>query len=231
MPVMFASGGDPRCKSALRWRVTRATVSLLVALLMGIAVPTMSGISMRTAHAASVVATTDSWPTFMHDNQRTGASADTTLSTSNAAQLGKVWSFLTGGMIASQPAVVNGVVYVGSWDGYEYALDATTGAMLWKTFLGTTTASPTCFPSQMGISSSATVQNGVVYVGGGDAYWYALDATTGAVLWKVYTGDNSATGGHYNWSSPLIYNGYAYIGIASVGDCPLVQGQLLQVSL
>ncbi|HET8907219.1 MAG TPA: PQQ-binding-like beta-propeller repeat protein, partial [Ktedonobacterales bacterium] len=231
MPAMFASGGDPRCKSALRWRVARATVSLLVALIMGIAVPTMSGIGMRTAHAASVVATTDSWPTFMHDTQRTGASVDTTLSTSNASQLGKAWSFLTGGMIASQPAVVNGVVYVGSWDGYEYALNASTGAMLWKTFLGTTTASPTCFPSQMGISSSATVQNGVVYVGGGDAYWYALDATTGAVLWKVYTGDNSATGGHYNWSSPLIYNGYAYIGIASVGDRPLVQGQLLQVSL
>src|SRR5260221_8959475 len=26
-------------------------------------------------------------------------------------------------------------------------------------------------------------------------------------------------------------DGYAYIGIASVGDCPLVQGQLLQVDL
>jgi outer membrane protein assembly factor BamB len=83
----------------------------------------------------------------------------------------------------------------------------------------------------MGVSSTATVLNGIVYVGGGDAYWYALDATTGAVLWKVYTGDNSATGGHYNWSSPLLYNGYAYIGVASVGDCPLVQGQLLQVNL
>jgi len=184
------------------------------------------------AHAtASATPVTDSWPTYMHDNQRTGASSDTTLSTSNAAQLGKLWSYQTGGMIAAQPAVVNGVAYVGSWDGYEYALNAATGALLWKTFVGTTTASSTCFPSQMGISSSATVENGVVYVGGGDAYWYALDATTGAVLWKVYTGDNSAAGGHYNWASPLIYSGYAYIGIASVGDCPLVQGQLLQVSL
>src|SRR5467141_809808 len=40
-----------------------------------------------------------------------------------------------------------------------------------------------------------------------------------------------ATVVHYNWSSPLIYNGYAYIGVASFGDCPLVQGQLLQVDL
>ncbi|HEV8193657.1 MAG TPA: PQQ-binding-like beta-propeller repeat protein, partial [Ktedonobacterales bacterium] len=192
----------------------------------------MNGPGVVGAYAAGSAATaTDSWPMYMHDNQRTGASADATLSPSNAAQLGKLWSYQTGGMIASQPAVVNGVVYVGSWDGYEYALNATTGAMLWRTFLGTTTASPTCFPSQMGISSSAAVEDGVVYVGGGDAYWYALDAATGTVLWKVNTGDNSATGGHYNWSSPLIYNGYAYIGIASVGDCPLVQGQLLRVSL
>jgi hypothetical protein len=51
------------------------------------------------------------------------------------------------------------------------------------------------------------------------------------VLWKVFTGDNSTTSGHYNWASPLIYNGYAYIGVTSYGDCPLVQGQLLQVSL
>jgi outer membrane protein assembly factor BamB len=75
------------------------------------------------------------------------------------------------------------------------------------------------------------VLNGVVYVGGGDSYWYALDSSTGSVLWRVNTGDNSARGGHYNWSSPLIADGYAYIGVASFGDCPLVQGQLLQVSL
>ncbi len=217
---------------ALHSLLTRSALSLLIAVVLGVALPAMNGASLASAHAAaSAAATIDSWPMYMHDNQRTGASADNTLSPSNAAQLGKLWSYQTGGMVASQPAVVNGVVYVGSWDGYEYALNAATGAVLWKTFLGTTTASPTCFPSQMGISSSAAVENGVVYVGGGDAYWYALDATTGTVLWNVYTGDNSATGGHYNWSSPLIYNGFAYIGIASVGDCPLVQGQLLRVSL
>jgi outer membrane protein assembly factor BamB/regulation of enolase protein 1 (concanavalin A-like superfamily) len=81
------------------------------------------------------------------------------------------------------------------------------------------------------VSSAPAVLNGVVYVGGGDSNWYALDASTGAVLWTVPTGDNSAAGGHYNWSSPLIVNGFAYIGIASLGDCPLVQGQLLQVNL
>ena len=133
-------------------------------------------------------------------------------------------------MIAASPAIVNNVVYVGSWDGYEYALNATSGALLWKTFLGQTT-DPVCDPALSGVTSGATESGGVVYVGGGNAYWYALSAATGAVLWDVYTGDNSQAGAHYNWSSPLIANGYAYIGIASNCDNPLVQGQLLQVSL
>src|SRR5438132_3660588 len=170
------------------------------------------------------------WPTFLADNQRSAASADTTLSPANAGQLASLWSYKTGGVVAASPTVVDGVVYVGSWDGNEYALDAATGAVKWQTPLGTTSA-PGCSPPSAGISSAATVQNGVVYVGGGDANWYALDAATGTVLWSVFTGDNSPSGGHYNWSSPLIYNGFAYIGVSSLGDCPLVQGQLLMVDL
>jgi len=178
-----------------------------------------------------LLTTAGDWPSYLHDGQSTAANGDeTTLSPSNAGRLAKLWTFKTGGKIASSPTVVNGVVYVGSWDGYEYALNATTGALAWRTYLGVTSA-PNCNPTSAGVTSVAAVQHGVVYVGGGDAYWYALDASTGAVLWKVYTGDNSASGGHYNWASPLLSNGYAYIGIASFGDCPLVQGQLLQVSL
>ncbi|GEM_PF-2096326 len=187
--------------------------------------------AMLVIFSAALLMMASDWPTYLHDPQRTAASDETTLSSSNAAQLVQRWSFKTGGVVAASPTVVSGTVYVGSWDGNEYALDAATGAMKWKTYLGVTTANPKCFPATAGVSSTATVQNGAVYVGGGDAYWYALDATSGAVLWRVYTGDNSATGGHYNWSSPLIYNGYAYIGIASMADCPVVPGQLLQVSL
>lgn len=174
----------------------------------------------------------EDWPTYLHDAQLQSANqTDTIIGTGNSGQLVKKWSFVTGGPIAAGATVVGGVAYVGSWDGYEYALDAGTGALIWKTFLGITTGNPICSPPKAGVTSTATVQNGVVYLGGGDSNWYALDAATGAVLWTVPTGDNSATGGHYNWSSPLIYNGFAYIGIASMGDCPLVQGQLLQVNL
>ena len=170
------------------------------------------------------------WPTYLHDVQRTSASTETILNPANASTLKQKWSVKTGGPIAASPTEVGGIVYVGSWDGNEYAFDGISGAQKWKTNLGLTN-DPPCHPPTLGITSAAAVQGGVVYVGGGDAFWYALDAATGAVLWKVFTGDNSQTGAHYNWSSPLIVNGAAYIGIASNCDNPLVQGQLLKVDL
>lgn len=171
----------------------------------------------------------DDWPMYLHDIQRTATDGEVILAPSNASRLSRQWAFKTGGGIAATPIVSKGTVYVGSWDGYEYALDAVTGFMKWRTYLGQTTAN--CDPALIGVTSSAEVVDNVVYVGGGDSYWYALDAYTGAVLWKVYTGDNSADKGYYNWSSPLIYKGYAYIGIASNCDNPLVRGALLKVDL
>lgn len=198
----------------------------LVALVAGVVGP---GSFASPAVVAAAGSTTD-WPTYLHDTSRTAASTETILTPAAAPNLRPLWTYKTGGMIAASATVVGGVAYVGSWDGYEYALNATTGALIWKTYLGLTVV-PACSPPQLGVSSTPAVVNGAVYVGGGDSNWYALNASTGAVLWSVPTGDNSPTGGHYNWSSPLIVGNSAYIGIASVGDCPLVAGGMLRVDL
>jgi outer membrane protein assembly factor BamB len=180
---------------------------------------------------AGATASSQDWPMFLHDVARSNATTDATLSVTNAALFRLSWKYLTGAPIATSVSVVGTTAFVGSWDGNEYALNTSTGTLVWKTFLGITTDSG-CNPAKFGITSSAAVVNGVLYVGGGDAYWYALDAGTGAVLWKVFTGDNTAgTGAHYNWSSPLVVNGFAYIGVSSNCDNPLVQGQLLKVDL
>ncbi len=65
------------------------------------------------------------------------------------------------------------------------------------------------------------------FVGGGDASFYALNANTGAIIWKTSLGTSPA---HFIWSSPAFYNGSIYIGLASLGDCPLVQGKLFKLS-
>ena len=208
-----------------------AAVRLLFALLL-VAAGTIPGSVFLPVAAAPQVAAASAtdWPMYLHDSSLSAASTETILTPAAAPNLRPAWTFKTGGMIAASATVVGGVAYVGSWDGYEYALNATTGAQIWKTYLGITTA-PACSPPALGVSSIPAVVGGVVYLGGGDSNWYALNASTGAVLWTVPTGDTSATGGHYNWASPLIVGNSAYIGIASLGDCPLVQGQLLRVDL
>jgi outer membrane protein assembly factor BamB len=136
------------------------------------------------------------------------------------------WRFTTGDTIAATPAVGAGRVFIGSWDGYEYALDEATGSQAWRTFLGRTLGP--C--DALGVTSSPLLTlDGRAYLGGGDDKWYALDLATGAPLWSIPTGSTSS--GYYNWSTPAALNGFAYVGIASRCDSPLVQGKLLRVNL
>ena len=44
----------------------------------------------------------------------------------------KRWEFTTGNVVASSPVVVDGKVFVGSFDNQTYALNADTGALVWK---------------------------------------------------------------------------------------------------
>ena len=210
----------------------RRGAALLAAGVLGLAPLTAVPAAAVTAAARTAAAAPASqdWPTYLQNAARANATTDASLAAAGAPNLALDWTYQTGGPIATSASVVGTTAYVGSWDGYEYAINTANGALIWKTYTGITT-DPGCNPATIGITSAAAVVNGAVYVGGGGPYFYALDAGTGAILWQVYTGDNSQTGAHYNWSSPLVVNGYAYIGIASNCDNPLVQGQLLQVPI
>jgi parallel beta-helix repeat protein len=104
-----------------------------------------------------------------------------------------VWSYATGSLVLSSPAVVNGVVYLGSYDDSVYALNATTGALVWS------------YATGGAVISSPAVVNGVVYVGSDDGNVYALDAATGALVWSYATGSLVL-------SSPAVVNGVVYVG-------------------
>jgi outer membrane protein assembly factor BamB len=104
------------------------------------------------------------------------------------------WSYTTDDEVYSSPAVADGVVYVGSADGFVYAFDALTGDLIWSRDLG--------YP----VYSSPAVADGVVYVGCDDNYVYALDATNlGVILWRFMTYDDVE-------SSPAVADGVVYVG-------------------
>ncbi|MFI5414333.1 MAG: PKD domain-containing protein [Candidatus Lutacidiplasmatales archaeon] len=182
------------------------------------------------ARAGAASSLGGNWSTYLQNPGRTAANlAERTLSPANATQLAIEWKIKSNGSDFGSPTVVNGTVYAGSWDGYESAMNATTGHILWRTYLST---DPNCsWGSPMGVAGNAAVWNGTVFVGGGNDYWYALNATNGTVDWKVKVTDTTPAGGGYNWASPLLFHGFEYIGLASCIDSPLVQGRLLMVNL
>ena len=187
-----------------------------------------SGLPATQTPGQSSAVRTDDWPMYMHDGARSGFNpGEIRLSPDNAASLKLVWKHRLGegNVLAAQPIVNGDTLYVGSWDGYLYALSTADGSLKWKAYLGQT-HSRLCTPDTAGITSAPAVTDKALYIGGGDEYLYALNPQNGAVLWKFKTGDNSETGGAYNWASPLVYNGRVYTGIASFCDHPFVQGMI-----
>jgi outer membrane protein assembly factor BamB len=188
------------------------------------------------AQSASSAGSSD-WPTFLSDHGHDGYnSAETVINPTSAPGLHPHWIVSAGSTISTQPVVANGTIYWGSWDGYEHATNLN-GGQLWATNLGQTVdTNPACSPTSAGVASTATVASvsvkgtvtPVVFVGGGNAHFYALNATTGAIIWQRVLGTSPS---HFIWSSPTVYNGSVYVGVASFGDCPQVQGQLIQMSV
>jgi polyvinyl alcohol dehydrogenase (cytochrome) len=216
-----------RFKHAIKRRELFGAVFVMLALLMiGIA----SLFSLWRTHAASPA----TWTTYMGNNAHSGYSLDTQLNASNAARLKVLWKYKAGGAINTQPIVANNTLYWGAWDGNEYASDLQ-GKVLWKTYLGTTTPeNPQCSPSKAGVASTATVAqiplNGinraVLLLGGGDSSFYALDASSGKIIWRTALGGANTM----IWDAPAVYNGSVYIGLSSYGDCPLTPGKLVQLN-
>jgi len=128
------------------------------------------------------------WPMFHHDLSHTGYSDSPAPNTNQT-----LWKYTTDGIVDSSPAVVDGKVYVGSWDNNTYCLDALTGSLIWNYTTG----------GHVAVSSPA-VADGKVYVGSYDCNVYCLDASTGALIWNYRTGDEV-------WSSPTVAGNKVYV--------------------
>jgi outer membrane protein assembly factor BamB len=122
----------------------------------------------------------------------------------------EVPSKVTDGLTASSPTIAGALLYIGSSDGYVYALDATGDLVtVWRTRIASDAAGTPVAgvdTSSIDVSSSPAVANGVVYIGSPDHNLYALNATSGKILWKYETGDA------ISFSSPAVANGIVYIG-------------------
>jgi uncharacterized protein (TIGR03437 family) len=171
------------------------------------------------------------WTMYLGDPAHSSyLSAETDLNPTNLSQLQQLWRVNVGAPVASGVTFSGGTLFFGAWDGYLYSVNGATGDVLWRTFLGMVPApsEADCQPS-IGVTAQPVVNGDVVYAGGGDSAVYALDRSSGNILWRTPLADPQS--GAYLWSSLLLDNGAIYIGIASLGDCPLVRGAVARISL
>lgn len=173
------------------------------------------------------------WPQFQNNMWHSGFNGwETVITGATASRLKVHWKRQVGGAISTQVVESNGMLYWGSWDGIEHA-SALNGNDVWTANLGQTTT-PKCAPPTVGIASTANVAtvpiNGtrttVVFVGGGNSIFYALDAANGHIIWQTRLGTPPD---YFLWSSPVVYNGSVYEGVSSFGDCPLVRGEMVRM--
>jgi polyvinyl alcohol dehydrogenase (cytochrome) len=128
-------------------------------------------------------------------------------------QLELKWAFGFAGVNSarSQPAVVSGRLLVGSENGDVYALDAKTGCTYW-TFharAGIRTA------LSVGPYTRAEAGGFAVYFADMSATAYAVDAETGAELWRVKVDEHPYAG---STGSPTLYDGRLYVPTSGVGE-------------
>lgn len=107
-----------------------------------------------------------------------------------------LWRHATGFDNTSAPAVVDGVVYVGS--GSIYALNAQDGSERWH------------YPTPDVVTSSTVIVNGVLYAGSYGDRVYALNAATGVLRWQYNTGGRV-------YVDPVVAAGTVFFGSGDEG--------------
>jgi len=126
---------------------------------------------------------------FSGNLQRTGVFTSAAVKNPNGAS----WQFQAEEWVFTAPAVVENMVYFGSYDGNLYAADAKTGAEIWR------------FPVGDAVISSPAVSNGLVFVGGINGVLHAIDRKTGQERWQFATQGSIL-------ASPAVANGQVYVG-------------------
>ncbi|KAL6350462.1 hypothetical protein AAG906_019109 [Vitis piasezkii] len=98
------------------------------------------------------------------------------------------WKFFTGDDTTATPAVAHGVVYFPSWNGYLYAVNAFSGALVWRQHLGELTGlSPAGVVVNVTVSRTTPVIAGHLLIIGiyGPAVVVAINRFSGALVWST----------------------------------------------
>jgi polyvinyl alcohol dehydrogenase (cytochrome) len=195
-----------------RWSLGRALggASLAAVLSLTIVPTALAGTPACTASPSS----SGEWPVYGHDlaNSR-DQTLEQTIGPKAAGSLSAAWVFSTSSYgdtsaFDSTPVAAGGCVFVGSSAGNLFAIDASSGKLVWEHRL--TVPNPGLGGAVVG--AAAVSGSEVIWLVSetGGPYAIALDRSTGSVLWQ--SPPLVSTAGFYTNASPTIANGMVIAG-------------------
>jgi polyvinyl alcohol dehydrogenase (cytochrome) len=175
------------------------------------------------------------------------AASESRISPSTVGSLTTRWVLDTGGDVSATPAVDGSRVYVPDWAGNLYAVNRSTGAVVWQRKVSDYTGVPgdaarttpafTDTALVIGDKGPTADQNGNPSIGNGGRV-IAVDKATGAPLWVTQVDPHPAA---VITQSPTIFDGVVYVGVSSIEealaglapgyDCCTFRGSMVALDL
>jgi alcohol dehydrogenase (cytochrome c) len=148
------------------------------------------------------------WPMIRRTYDGWGYSPLTQIDTDTVKRLEPAWIFSTSVANGHEapPIVVNGVMFLATPGNQVIAINARTGALLWRYRRPLPTPVVLLHPTSRGVA----VYNDKVYFAAGEAVLVALDAKTGDEAWTTKVADNAS--GYYMSLAPLVADGKVLVG-------------------
>ena len=155
-------------------------------------------------------ATHNDWPEHGGTGLFWRYSALDQINASNVKKLAPVWAFQTGDYemgFQATPIVIDGVIYVSTSRNNVFALDGTTGRVIWEYKYPAPRGYVPYGPQNRGVAVGA----GKVFMGTHDNYVVAIDQKTGAESWKVNVEDGKQCGCSIT-GAPLVVKDAVIVG-------------------
>jgi polyvinyl alcohol dehydrogenase (cytochrome) len=186
--------------------------------------------------SAAAGLTAADWPTYHHDNARTGVAPDLP----PVGTLRRAWQARLDGAVYGQPLVVGGRVLAATENDTVYAIDATTGSVRWRRHVGTPVPLrklPCGNIDPLGITGTMAYDpvTGLVFAlaesTGGVHTLFGIAAATGEVrLRRVAEPPKGDKLAHQQRSALTVLDGRVYLAYGGLaGDCSRYIGSVVSV--
>jgi polyvinyl alcohol dehydrogenase (cytochrome) len=169
--------------------------------------------------SGSGLAAGQNWPvvgqSILDDRYQPG---ETQINPANVGELKPKWVFTATTDVQDTPTVADGVAYFTDFGGYLYAVNADTGALIWKNqisnYTGNANANSRSSPAISGdeLILGDTGNYGTAQPG---ANVFAVNRWTGKLIWKTRVESQAAS---IITASPVAYGDSVYVGVSSIEE-------------